>query len=69
MSCAGPWGRILVQILCESVKASLSAGGAGATGREVWLGARVAVTPASQGLEVVYPELLPLLPAKILVED
>lgn len=33
------------------------------------LGAHVAVTPASQGLEVVYPELLSLLVAKILVED
>lgn len=58
-----------MQILRESVKASVSVGGAGATGRGVWLGARVAVTPASQGLEVVYPELLPLLLAKILAED
>lgn len=58
-----------MQILYVSVKAFLSIGGAGATGREVQLGARVAVSPASQGLEVVYPELLSLLVAKILVED
>lgn len=58
-----------MQILHVSVKASLSVGGAGATGREMQLGARVAVTPAFQGLEVVYPELLPLLLAKVLDED
>jgi len=55
-----------VQVLHESVKASLSTGGAGATGREVRWGACVAVTPAYRGLEVVYPELLPLLLAGIL---